>query len=94
MDCLSPIAALAAVIEHQADAAVLDVCISLVAIIEVALVGWVRVESVRLASTEAGSRAAAAAAATTTAAAAATRLRLSRLGWCDWRQGARTSTAG
>lgn len=87
MDCLSPVAALAAVIEHQAGSTVFDVRISLVALIEVALVGWVRVEAIRLASAEARSCAAA-----TAATAAATRLR--RLGWCDWRRGARTSAAG
>lgn len=90
--CLSPVAALAAVIVHQADGTVLDVGLSLVALIEVVFVGWVRVESIRLASAEARSSTAAAttAAATTAATTAGQRL----LGWLDWREGVRTSTAG
>lgn len=94
MNCLSPVAALAAVIEHQAGSTVLDVGASLVALIEVVLVGWVRVDSVRLASAEPRAAAAAATAAAATAAAAATGLGLSLLGWCYWGQGVRTSTAG
>lgn len=85
--CLSPVAALAAIIEHQADSTVLDVGFSLAALIEAVLVGWIREESVGLASAEARS-----CAATATAAAAAT-VRLGHSG-CDWRQGARTRSAG
>ena len=97
MDCLSPVAALAAVIEHQADGTVLDVGLSLVALVEVVFVGWVRVKSISLASAEArSSTAAATTAAATTAAAttAATTAGQRLLGWLDWRQGVRTSTAG
>ena len=94
-DDLRPVAALAAVIEHQADGTVLVVGLSLAALIEVVLVGWVWEESIGLSGTEASSSAAAAtaAAATTaaaTAAAATTGLGLSVCGWCDWRQGVRT----
>lgn len=89
MDCLSPVAALAAVIKHQAGSTMLDVGSSLVALIEFILAGWVRVDTIRLACAETRSCAAAATAAATTA-----RLGLSMGGWCDWRQGVRTRSAG
>lgn len=94
MDCLSPVATLAAVIEHQADSTVLVVGISLVALIEVVLVGWVRVETVRLASAEARSCATATAAAAATTAATTAGLGHSVLGWCHWSQGVNTGSAG
>ena len=88
MDHLSPGAALAAVIKHQADSTVLNIGYSLAAVIEVVLVYWVWVESISLSSAEARSGAAAA-----TAAAPTARLGLSRLGRCDWRQGGIGRTA-
>ena len=96
MDCLSPVAALAAAIEHQTGSTVLDVGLSLVAIIELVLVAWVGVNSISLASTETRSATAAAAAAAATAAATTTAglgLGLS-VGWAHWGQGVSTSTAG
>lgn len=94
MDCLCPVAALAAIIEHQAGSTVLGVGTSLAAIIEVVLVGWIGVDSISLASAEARSCAAATAAAATAAATATTRPGNSVLGRCYWRQGVRTRSAG
>ena len=91
MDCLSPVAALAAAIEHQTGSTVLDVGLSLVAIIELVLVAWVGVNSISLASTETRSATAAAAAAAATTAGLGLGL---SVGWGDWRQGVSTSTAG
>lgn len=71
-------AAFAAVIKHLAGSAVLDVGLSLVALVEFLLVGRVREESVLLASTEARS------------CGASTGL----LAWCDCRWGVRLSFAG
>lgn len=87
---LCPIAALAAVIEHQAGSTVLGVGLSLVAVIEMVLVCWVRVESVSLASTEA--RACVSTAAATTGLGLG--LRLGLAGWLDWREWVSASTAG
>lgn len=71
-------AAFSAVIKHLAGSAVLNVGLSLVALVEFLLVGRVREESVQLASIEARS------------CAASTGL----LAWCDCRWGVRLSFAG
>lgn len=92
MNCLSPVAALAAGIEHQADSTVLGIGTSLATIIEAVLVGWIGVEPVSFASAEAGSCAAATAA--TAASTAASRLGNNSLCWCNWRQGDSARTAG
>lgn len=66
----------------------LGVGVSLLALIEAVLVGWVWVESISLASAEARSSTA------TTTARLGLGLGLNLLGGCDWRQGVSTSTAG
>lgn len=85
LDHLRPVAALAAVVEHEADGTMLDVGFSLVTLIEVVPVGWVSIDSISLSSTEART----CTAITATAAAATIRKGLIRV---DWR-GIRTSTA-
>lgn len=92
-DHLGPVAALAACIKHQAGSTVLDVGVSLVAVIEVVLVGWVWVEAIGLSSAETRPCAATATAAATTAAATTSRWGWSMLCWCDWRQGVGARTA-
>lgn len=92
MGSLSPVAALAAGVEDQACSTVLVVGFSLAALIEVVLVGWVRVESVRLSSAKASAAAPAAAAAATARHNSGGMDRNSggmdwNIGWMDWSQG-------
>ena len=95
MGSLSPVAALAAGVEDQGCSTVLVVGFSLAALIEVVLVGWVRVESVRLSSAKA-SAAAPAAAATTAAGESNGGMdwNIGGMGWIDWTQGLSTRCAG